>query len=216
MLIVVGASPLDSAATRSLFAHMIEHLILTDGIPPLMLLGAPLSLAVAILPPESRRAIFRFGRRPLIRTLTHPALGLFFFIAAIWVVHLSPFFDLALRYAPLHLAEQALFLIAGFALWAPVFAQRGHPWMLPDFVRLGYLFASMPAIAFLGFVLFETNVPLYPSYAAAGSGLADQRNGAELMWVGGSLLMFAAFMVGLAVWARREMRAENAITEPVR
>ena len=88
--------------------------------------------------------------------------------------------------------------------------------MLPEFVRLAYLFASMPAIAFLGFVLFETNAPLYPAYVSAGAGLIDQRNGAELMWVGGSLLMFAAFMVGLAVWARRESRAEHSAIEPAR
>jgi cytochrome c oxidase assembly factor CtaG len=80
--------------------------------------------------------------------------------------------------------------------------------------RLGYVFLAMPFTGFLGFVIYSTRSPLYAHYARiCGSGaLADQHNGGELMWVGGSAIMFAGFMILAFEYARAEIRiaAENA------
>jgi putative membrane protein len=169
--------PLDAWAHRSLVGHMVQHLIHTDIVPPLVLFGAPL-LA-----------------RPL-RILPAP-LALFASLAIIWGIHFGPLFEASLESVPLYVLVQLSFLAAGFLMWAPVF----------DPQRLSHALTG-----FLGFVLYSNRFPLYPQYVRiCGAGaLADQQAGGELMWVGGSAIMFAGFMLLAFEYARHESRIAAA------
>jgi cytochrome c oxidase assembly factor CtaG len=71
-----------------------------------------------------------------------------------------------------------------------------------------FVFVAMPLTGFLGFVLHSSRNVLYPHYAGlCGAGaLEDQQRGAELMWVGGSMVMFIGFMVLAIEFARHESR----------
>jgi cytochrome c oxidase assembly factor CtaG len=181
--------PLDDWGQRSLVGHMVQHLIHTDVVPPLAFFGAPLLT------------------RPF-RILAAPA-SLFVSLAIIWGIHFSPLFEASLEQASLHALVQVLFLSAGALMWAPVF----DPDRLNHIARLGYVFLAMPLTGFLGFVLYSNRFPLYAHYVhLCGSGaLADQQAGGELMWIGGSAIMFVGFMVVAFEYARYESRiaAEN-------
>ena len=174
--------PLSDWAQRSLSGHMVQHLIDTDIVPPLLLFGAP------------------FLARPF-RWIPAP-LGLFASLAIVWGVHFGPLFEASLEYAPLGIVVHALFLFAGFLMWAPVF----DPQRLNHAARLGYVFLAMPLTGFLGFVLYTNRFPLYAHYARiCGAGaLADQQAGGELMWVGGTAIMFTGFMLLAFEYARHE------------
>jgi putative membrane protein len=176
--------PLDDWAQRSLTGHMVQHLLDTDVVPPLLLFGAP-PLA-----------------RPF-RAIPAP-LALFASLAIIWGIHFGPLFEASLEHAPLRVLVHGLFLLAGFLMWAPVFdAER-----LNHVARLGYVFLAMPLTGFLGFVLYTNRLPLYAQYVRiCGAGaLADQQGGGELMWIGGSTIMFAGFMLLAFEYARHEIR----------
>jgi cytochrome c oxidase assembly factor CtaG len=179
---IVG--PLDDFARRSLVGHMIGHLAHTDLVAPLVLLSSPWLAR-------------RF--RPL-----PPLICLFVAIAITWGVHLSPLFELSLEDDVDHALVHVLFLLAGLLMWAPVFdgERLSHP------ARLLFVFVAMPLTGLLGFVLHSSRTVLYPHYAAlCGSGaLEDQQHGAELMWVGGSMVMFVGFMVLAIEYARQEAR----------
>jgi putative membrane protein len=176
--------PLDGWAQRSLTGHMVQHLIDTDVIPPLLLFAVPL-LA-----------------RPF-RVIPAP-LALFASLAIVWGVHFGPLFEASLEHAPLRALVHGLFLLAGFLMWAPVF----DPQRLSHIAQLGYVFLAMPLTGFLGFVLYTNRFPLYAQYVRiCGSGaLADQQTGGELMWIGGSAIMFAGFMLLAFEYARHEIR----------
>jgi len=94
--------------------------------------------------------------------------------------------------------------LAGFLMWAPVF----DPQRLTHAARVGYVFLAMPLTGFLGFVLYSDRVPLYAHYVriCGGGALADQQAGGELMWIGGSAIMFAGFMLLALEYARHEIR----------
>ena len=62
----------------------------------------------------------------------------------------------------------------------------------------------MPGEGMLGFTLNGARHVMYPHYAAAG--LADQQSAGEIMWIGGTLAMFVAFMIVGFEWARAEQR----------
>jgi cytochrome c oxidase assembly factor CtaG len=180
--------PLDAWAHRSLVGHMVQHLVHTDIVPPLILFGVPL-LA-----------------RPF-RAIPAP-FALFASLAIIWGVHFGPLFEASLESVPLYGLVQLLFLAAGFLMWAPVF----DPERLTHAARLGYVFLAMPLTGFLGFVLYSNRFPLYPQYVRiCGAGaLADQQAGGELMWVGGSAIMFIGFMLLAFEYARHEIRIAAA------
>lgn len=184
-VLAVSLSPPAAAwVERSLVGHMVLHLVHTDVVPPLIFFGLP-------------RAT-----RPF-RVLPAP-LCLFASIAIVWGVHFSPFFEASLENAPLAVLADLLFLAAGALMWAPVF----DPDRLPLAARLGYVFLAMPLTGFLGFVIYSTRVPLYAHYVrVCGAGaLADQQAGGELMWIGGSAIMFVGFMVLACEYARHERR----------
>ena len=176
--------PLDTWAHRSLVGHMTAHLIHTDIVPPLVFFAVP-----ALARP------FRIVPAPL---------ALFASLAIIWGIHFGPLFEASLENAALYLLVQLLFLAAGFLMWAPVF----DPDRLPLAARLGYVFLAMPLTGFLGFVIYSTRMPLYAHYVhICGVGaLADQQAGGELMWIGGSAIMFAGFMILAFEYARHEIR----------
>jgi cytochrome c oxidase assembly factor CtaG len=184
-VLAVSLSPPAAAwVERSLVGHMVLHLVHTDVVPPLIFFGLPLAT------------------RPF-RVLPAP-LCLFASLAIIWGVHFSPFFEASLERAPYAVLADLLFLTAGALMWAPVF----DPDRLPLAARLGYVFLAMPLTGFLGFVIYSTRVPLYAHYVrVCGAGaLADQQAGGELMWIGGSAIMFVGFMILACEFARQELR----------
>ena len=132
--------PMDAWAHRSLVGHMVQHLVHTDVVPPLVLFGMPL-LA-----------------RPF-RVIPAP-FALFASLAIIWGIHFGPLFEASLESILVNVLVQALFLTAGFLMWAPVF----DPQRLSHAARLGYVFLAMPLTGFLGVVLYSGRVPLYAHY----------------------------------------------------
>ena len=182
--LVTVLPPLDDWAHRSLVGHMVQHLIHTDVVPPLVFFGVPLLTRP-----------FRIVPAPL---------ALFAALAIIWGIHFGPLFEASLESAPLYALVQLLFLAAGFLMWAPVF----DPHRLNHIARLGYVFLAMPLTGFLGFVLYANRLPLYAHYVhiCGGGALADQQAGGELMWVGGSAIMFVGFMLLAFEYARHEIR----------
>ena len=180
--------PLDGWAHRSLVGHMVQHLVHTDIVPPLIFFGLP-----------------RLTRP--FRVFPAP-LALFASLAIVWGVHFGPLFEASLENAAVNALVQVAFLAAGFLMWAPVF----DPGRLSHAARLGYVFLAMPLTGFLGFVMYSNRVPLYAHYVqVCGAGaLADQQAGGELMWVGGSALMFAGFMLLAFEYARHEIRVAAA------
>jgi cytochrome c oxidase assembly factor CtaG len=175
-------------AHRSLVGHMVQHLAHTDIVPPLLFFGMP-----------------RLTRP--FRALPAP-LALLGSLALIWSIHFGPLFELSLENGLANALVQTLFLVAGLLLWAPVF----DPERLSHATRLGYVFLAMPLTGFLGFVMYASRLPLYAQYVkTCGAGaLADQQAGGELMWVGGSGIMFAGFMLLAFEYARHEARIARA------
>jgi len=199
--------PFDALADASFAWHMVQHLVLLLVAPPLLLLGAPLSLLLSALPPRAGRAWVRIWQSPPLHLLAHPAVAWIVFVATIWISHLSPLYQASLDHEWIHILEHGLYLGAGLTFWMPVVQAGFVPQPVAFPARLFYLFLALPQGAFLAVVLLQERAPLYPHYAALlgpAAALADQRNGAAVMWIAGGLAMFAALLIVAAVWAGRE------------
>src|SRR5205814_562937 len=68
-------SPIDGYAHLFLWVHMVQHLALTMVAPPLLLLGAPMTLALRSLRGPARRRVARVAGSPVARIAGHPVVG---------------------------------------------------------------------------------------------------------------------------------------------
>lgn len=197
----------DAWVDRSFAAHMVQHLALAFVVPPLLLLGQPLLLALGLLPTKNAKALAHAVRHPAIAAVTSPVFAWLFFVAVLWGMHFSPLYELALRFEPVHVAEHALLFTAALLFWMPVVQVGYVPHPVPFPARLLYLFLALPQGAFLGLAIYSSRRILYAHYLTGQSfsqALLDQQYAGAVMWIGGGALLFCAFMATAATWAARE------------
>jgi len=204
----VLAPPFDRLADASFAWHMGQHLVLLFIVPLFVLLARPFEAFFAIAGKRRAGAVVR-AVRPF-HCIVHPVVTLALFTGYLWGMHFSPLYESALEHPLVHVAEHIGLLVTGTLFWLPVVSPAPlRPLNFP--ARLLYLLLALPQGALLGFALSAARAPLYAHYAAVASpqaALADQSNGAAVMWVGGGLVIFSAFMVTLGLWARRESIAD--------
>jgi putative membrane protein len=203
-------------ADRMLSVHMTQHVLLTLVAAPLLVLGAPVRLALAALPSSSARGLARLagGRAGL---LAHPLTAGALFATASLLVHVPAIYDASVRDPWIHAAVHALFLTTALLFWTPLLAPEpvGHRMSPP--AKLAYLLLAMPAMAIVGVVLDTTTGVVYSPYASSARGLGisalgDQHLAGALMWIGGGTVLGIAFLAcgwhALVVEERRQVARE--------
>ena len=202
------ASPIEPFAALLLQVHMVQHLFLMMVAPPLLWLGAPLFPLFRGLPRPVRvywaaPLLSSPSLRRLFSRLTHPLMALPLFIAATWLWHVPPIYDLALRSSGWHYLQHVCFLGTALLFWYPVVRSypsrpRWSPWLL-----LPYLIIADLSNTVLSAVLTFSDHALYPYYAEVPrlggvSVLEDQAAAGLIMWVPGSVA-FLVPLFGIAV-----------------
>jgi putative membrane protein len=209
---VALVSPLESASHRLLSAHMVQHMLLMQAAPPLILLGRPMTLLLASSSRPVRRRAASLVRGRFAHAVASPALGFASLVLVLYASHLSPLYEATLTNPLLHAMEHGLFLGAALLFWWPVVARDPGAARLSHPSRLLYLFLSMPVMSILGLVISSANRVLYPYYLFAarpggiGHALADQRLAGTIMWEGSMLVAVVALSAVLLDWMRREDR----------
>jgi cytochrome c oxidase assembly factor CtaG len=217
VLFLALASPIEPFAALFLQAHMVQHLLLMMAVPPLLWLGAPLFPLLRGLPQPVRAywiaPLFRSQwLRRLCERLTHPVTALVLFVAATWLWHAPPIYDLALRSSGWHYLQHACFLGTALLFWYPVVRPypsrpRWSPWLLLPCLLLADVQNTVLSALFT-----FSDRPLYAYYAEVpklgGSALDDQQAAGVIMWVPGTLVFLVPlFAVGLRLMYGQEARA---------
>ncbi len=200
--------PVEPLTDVSFAYHMLQHMLLIYVAAPLFLLGAPTMLLFGSTDQPVRSTLAKFLSSWFWRWVTFPVFSWLLFSAVLWGTHFSPLYQAALNSAWLHVLEHGLYLFSAILFWQAIIHIGPAAWPMNFPLRIVYVFAAMPQSAFLGLALFQTRRPLYDYYVgtqgSAPAALADQHNGAALMWILGGLLLFAVFMLVAAMWGRHE------------
>ena len=202
---VAIASPLDGFADVLLSAHMVEHLLLMSFAPPLLLLswpvvpllrGLPEGLTVYLLGPLIRIKLLR----QLGHLLTMPLVAWLAMNLTFLGWHVPAAYDFALEHERWHEFEHLCFLGTSIMFWWPLVRPwptraRYSGWMLLLYLVMADIVNTVLS-AFLAFC----DRPVYPYYVNEAnpfsiSPLADQRAGAVVMWVIGSLVFLIPAVV---------------------
>lgn len=202
VLYLAEGSPLHLLAERFLFsAHMVQHVLLTFVLPPLVITGVPEWLWRWLLRPRPVARLFRALTHPL------PALALFNAVYALW--HLPVLYQAALHVHGIHMLEHGLLVPTALLMWWPVLSP------LPEFPRLSepaqllYLFLMSAAqIGVFGYVTFNNQV-IYDFYARAHrvweiSPRTDQQLAGAVMKVGATAVILWFMALAFFRWAARE------------
>jgi putative membrane protein len=211
-LLIALVSPLDGLGEDYLFsAHMVQHLLLGD-IAPLLLL---LSLSRVMMRPATRRLVK--VERALGR-FASPLTGLVLWLIVMYVWHVPALYDAAAEYAFVHLIEHASFFAAGVALWWPLIQPVPMRHRLTGMQPLGYVAGAKAGLAALGLYLAWSTSALYPYYEQTPriwglTPVEDQNVGGVIMMVEQSftlvLVMVALFVRMLAASEEEQRRRER-------
>lgn len=183
------ASPLHAFAEEQfLSAHMLQHLLIGD-IVPLMLLGGvtgPILRPLLALPVVLK-----------LRALVHPAIALPVWTLNLYLWHIPWAYEGALDHTALHAIQHVLFIGAGFLIWAPVVEVLPGPEWFGTGMKLIYIVAVRIAGTVLGNVFLWSGSAFYDSYrhdvdrwGISASG--DQGIAGGLMMLEGSLVTIGA------------------------
>ena len=208
-LAVIAASlfgPIVDLADTSLSWHMVQHLALIALAAPLLLMGAPVRLALAALPARGAALLARALNSAPMRVIDNPLFGLGLLTAVLYGTHFSPLYERALENETVHAWLHVLYLVTALIYWNPIFAIAPAPHAPSHPARILALFLSLPMSAFLGFAFYVTNRVLYAHYAARGGALDDQMNAGAVMWLSAGTPVLLALLWCVADWGARERR----------
>ncbi|MCA0375169.1 MAG: cytochrome c oxidase assembly protein [Gemmatimonadetes bacterium] len=204
LLFLTLNGPLHDLSDFYLFsAHMVQHLVLTLVVPPLMIVGTPGWMLRPLL--TSRRApwIGAVARRV---TTTAACFTIFNVVLAFW--HLPPLYNLALAVHPVHILQHLMFIAASVLMWWPLLSP------LPELPRASYpaqmlyCFLMVIPMSVISIYVAMADTLLYPAYATAPrilgiSPMQDQQYGGLIMWIPGGVFFYAVMTVVFFKWSQR-------------
>ncbi|OBH02447.1 cytochrome c oxidase assembly protein [Mycobacterium sp. E1747] len=204
--------------------HMVAHMGLSMLVPILLVLGAPVSLALRALPaagredpPGMREWLLTALHSRLSRFLTNPVVATVLFVAGFYGLYLSNLFDTAVSSHAGHLAMNVHFLLSGYLFYWIVIGVDPTPRPIPPLAKVGVVFASLPLHAFFGVVLMGTRKVLGADYYRSlgltwhTDLLGDQRLGGGIAWAAGELPLVIVMLALLVQWARSDDRTARRL-----
>lgn len=202
VLVIALGSPLAAIGDSwLLWAHMVQHVLLADIAPPLLILG----LRAPVLPLGMPRPALRwFAHRGWLGRFwgfaTNPWVAVPAWAAATWIWAIPAVFDFTAQHSALHVVEHVTLFYTGIALWWLIITPLPSDRREPGMVRLAYLGFSRLASAFVCLPLTWLGTNLYSLYASAPhaygmTAVTDQRLAGATM----CLIEFLVFGIGVAV-----------------
>jgi putative membrane protein len=203
-------SPIDALGEQLLVMHMVQHILLLDIAPILLILG----LSRVLLRPVTRR-ITLIERRAGF--LAHPAVAAVLYVAVMWVWHIPALYDAAVGNDAIHAFEHLCFAFAGGLYWWHLFSPIRGRMRLSGLGPVVYMLASKLGVGLLGIALTFAPEALYPHYEHGTpwglSAETDQSLAGLVMATEQSIVMGIAlawlFMRMLAESDREQERAER-------
>jgi putative membrane protein len=209
LLVLPLVSPLDHLGDEELLsAHMLQHVLIGDAAPALLLVAVRGPLLFFLLPPALLRPLASF--RPLrvfLSLLLIPLVSLGLWAVTIYAWHIPQVYDHAAAHQTVHDLEHLSFFVAGLLAWTQLVDPARHGRLRRPqriFFALGMLALAQPLVDVL---LFSTS-PAYPRYAGAHgiSALTDQRLAGVVMMIEQLLTLGICVALLLRPYVRQRQR----------
>jgi putative copper resistance protein D len=202
--------------------HMAGHMLLSMLTPILLVLGAPTTLALRVLPtagkgnpPGPREWLLAGLHGKASRFFSHPVVATVMFVAGFYALYFGGIFDAAAGHHGAHLLMNAHFLLTGYLFYWAVIGIDPTPRAIPPIGKIGMVFATLPLHAFFGVVLMGMSVVLGASFYRSlqlpwhTDLLGDQHLGGSIAWAAGEIPLVVVLLALLVQWQRSDRRTST-------
>ena len=218
LLLWITCGPLNVYEQYLFSVHMLAHMILTMGVPVLLVPGAPVTL---LLRASEARKDNSMGLRewvlwavhtPWAKLVSNPIFAAINFAASLVIFYFTPLFGWATRD---HLGHQWMivhFLITGYLFVQALISIDPGPAKLPYLMRLMLLIGTLAFHAFFGLSLMSGEGLLLPEWFGAmgrtwgDTPIADQQTGGAIAWGIGEMPAAVLTIIVSIQWFRSDAR----------
>ncbi|MFE0643206.1 cytochrome c oxidase assembly protein [Streptomyces sp. NPDC058877] len=197
--------------------HMVQHMVISMLSPILLLLGAPVTLALRALPVAGRGStgprelLLKLLHSRYMKIITHPAFTISMFIASLYALYFSPLFDFLMGSKAGHVGMMVHFLMVGLVFFWPIMGVDPGPHRPGYVMRMLELFAGMPFHAFFGIAMMMASEPLVETYknppASLGiDALSDQNAAGGIAWAFSEIPSVIVLIALVYQWYHSEQR----------
>src|ERR1039457_7255900 len=179
-IVVALQSPVATFTMEFFQAHVIQHLLLMVVAPPLLAMGAPMTLALQTSGRDTKvRLLGILNSRPF-RVVSHPVPVWFAYYFSIFAFFLTFALGFAMDHMWLMDLINLAFLFASTLFWWPIVGLDPIPhWPMSHGAKMANLLIGVPIESFLALALLSTTRPAAPIYT-----LGSTHAGAAILWVG--------------------------------
>jgi cytochrome c oxidase assembly factor CtaG/putative copper export protein len=218
-IVLVTMTGVASYAPVLFSMHMIQHMVLSMLTPILLVLGAPVTLALRALKPAAlkgdrgpREWLTIILHSRAMKVIGHPATATIIFVVSTYTVYFTPLFGYLMRAHIGHLAMLVHFLASGTLFFWVLIGVDPTPRRLPYIAKMLLLFVTMPFHAFFGIALMNLGSPIAAGWYAAvhrpwgASVLSDQHTGGAIAWAFGEIPTFIVLIAMVFQWYADDQR----------
>jgi cytochrome c oxidase assembly factor CtaG/putative copper export protein len=202
----------------SFSTHMLQHMGLMMFVPPLLVLGAPILLALRALPVRRdgsrgiREWLLILVHSRVARVFSNPVVAGLIFAGSLVVFYYTDWFPFSLSEHQGHVLMVLHFLLGGYLFYWVLIGEDPGPQRPSPPVRLIVLLATLTFHAFFGLALMtQQEIIALDWWHALGytddeALLADQRAGGGLAWGAGEIPTVLVALVVVRQWVRSDAR----------
>ncbi|MBY4127341.1 cytochrome c oxidase assembly protein [Rhodococcus fascians] len=201
---VALVGPLAERAHHDFAAHMVGHVLLGMLGPLLLVLAAPVTLVLRVLPVSTARRLARLLASSPAAVLTNPFVAGALNVGGLWVLYRSGLYETMHNNSFVHVVVHAHILAAGYLF---TFAVLGGPDPAPHRMSAPWRVTALIVTIAAHNVLAKT---LYAD-PPAGVAAEQARVGSEVMYYGGAPIEIALIILVCRPWLlpRRRIRLQD-------
>lgn len=214
-----GASdwPMHDIAEEYLYSvHMVQHMILSYFVPPLVLLSTPEWMFRLLIGEARTYRVIRFITRPLFAAVAYNTVLI--------ISHIPQVVNLSASGGPLHYSIHVLVVSSALLMWSPVCGPIKE-WRISPIAKMLYLFSQsfVPVIPAAWLTVAEGAVYKHyntPVRVGGISFLSDQQAAGVIMKLGGAVFIWAVLIViflkeFLGNFYSEQSYSKDKTTEPI-
>ncbi|WP_262698539.1 MULTISPECIES: bifunctional copper resistance protein CopD/cytochrome c oxidase assembly protein [Streptomyces] len=228
VIVVATMSGLGTYGKVLFSVHMGQHMTLAMTAPILLVLGAPVTLALRALPAAPKGG--RRGPRELltavlgsgyVKVISHPAVAGVLFIGSAFAVYYTPLFATLMRSHYGHLAMLLHFLVVGLLFFWVIIGVDPGPHRIPHLAKLFVLILTMPFHSWFAISLMSSTDLIGDGWWGAldrpwGATLADdQYNAGAIAWATGDIPVLITTIILAIQWVRSDAREARRIDRQI-
>ena len=195
-------SPVASFTMGYFEAHMVQHLLLMVTAPPLLALGAPMTLALQTSSRSVKVRLLRVLNSRVFKWWSHPVPTAAVYYLAMFAFFLTSAVDVAMRHMWLMDLVNIAFLAASLHFWWPIVGVDHIPhWPMGHGAKMLALLIGVPIESFLALALLTSTRPVASMYTVWST-----HAGAGILWMGAEAFTFLALIPVFVQWLRFEGR----------